>query len=104
MFHFLTVNAALELSLYALKCRSPFVLCEKTAIADVLANEQAVQLVNELLGIDLVKLVGTTVVFMPKLPWAEVWNGVLLPAVSVGKDAEELDSLRKDVLDRFAEL
>jgi hypothetical protein len=86
-------------------CKNPFGLGENTTIGEVVANEQAIKLINAAINVDIMELANEAIVFYPQRTWKEIWSGFVTPFLAkLGIDETECDLKYQQIISKFEAL
>ena len=96
-------NIVLKSSFEA-KSRSPYEISEKTEIVNIVREPKAIEVIHKYLPqIDLKEIVGVYIVFLPFMPFGEIWRRSIAPELS-DKTEEELEEIYERIITDFKEL
>lgn len=83
-------------------CKNPFGLKAETGIGEIVANERAVQVINETIQSDIVKIANVAIVFAPDNPWNEIWQSMVAPTLTqAGLGQGEIEQKYQYILEQF---
>lgn len=86
-------------------CINPFRLIGKTSVGEVVANERAVNLINEAISGNIMQVAGSAVVFFPAMSWQEVWGTFVTPYLQTGGLARhQIDKIYERLLEDLKKL
>lgn len=83
-------------------CKNPFGLDDSTGIGEIVANERAVTLINNVIQADILKVANAAIVFAPDKIWSDIWQSLVTPELmknGVGK--EEIGRKYEYILEQF---
>lgn len=96
-------NIAMEASIEA-KCRSPYELSGKTEIVNIVAEPKAMEVLHKHLPeMDLKETAGVYIVFLPFMPFEEVWKRCIDPEIA-GKTEKTPEQIYEQIMLDFKQL
>ena len=89
----------------AVRCENPFAFSEKTSLGDIAASDAAVQMIQQVTGIQLLKQAKSLIVFLPGTKWKSAWKNTMAPAMAKkGMAEEEIREKYEIILEKFLRL
>ncbi len=86
-------------------CKNPFGLKENTTIGEVVANEQAIKLINAAINVDIMELANEAIVFYPQRTWKEIWSDFVTPVLTKrGIDETECNLKYQQIISKFQQI
>lgn len=107
-FEFLLGNSSANILLtkkIMIHCKNPFGLKENTTIGEVVANEQAIKLINAAINVDIMELANEAIVFYPQRTWKEIWSDFVTPVLTKrGIDETECNLKYQQIISKFEQI
>lgn len=91
-------------SLFEAKCRSPYEISGKTEIVNIVAEPKAMEVIHKYLPqIDLKDIAGVYMVFLPFMPFEEIWKRSIAPEL-LDKTVEEQEEIYERIINDLKKL